>query len=124
MPGLRTEDITADVGYKNATIANGQSLSGAVDLLASRPAFVITPDTLTDGDMTFQASYDGVNFFDLYDKDGEVKIPAAVVDVNRAISLDLSTFFSLRYLKIRTGTAAVPVVQTAQRILVISTIPR
>lgn len=124
MPGLRTEDITSDVGFKNASIANGQSLSDAIDLLASRASAIYLPATLTVADLTFQVSYDGITFSDYYDADGEVKIPSAVVAVSRAIAVDLPLFFGVRYLKIRTGTAAAPIAQGGARTLVIATIPR
>lgn len=108
----------ADSDETTATIAAGQSLSGAVDTEGLALAAILMPADWTVADITFQVSNaaDGV-FRDLYDDVGnEIRIPTAV---NRAVSLDVLALAMSPYqfFKVRSGTATVPVVQVAQAVL-------
>lgn len=107
-----------------AIIANGAALSAAVDLGADRAHRIVLPAAWTAAALTFQASSDGVGFADLYDRDGEVILPAAVVAANRTVVLDQAAFYGIRYLKVRSGTSAAPVNQAAARNLLLVTVPR
>ena len=81
------------------------------DLLA-----IIVPNTWTGSVMTFQASADGTNFFDLYDSSGgELQL---TVGVSTFVKVDPSKFAAARYLKVRCGTAAAPSSITATLTLI------
>lgn len=98
-----------------ATIANGQSLSGAVDLEGMMPAWAVMPAAWTAAGLTFQGSFDGTNFFNLYDLTAEISATSAAASV--AIQLNEIADLGLHSLKIRSGTAAVPVAQGAERVI-------
>lgn len=107
---------------QTVTITNGTSLSGAVDLTTQRLHRIVMSAGWTAANITFQASYDGTNFNDLYDTSGEVTVTTAAA--NRSIVVDQSVFYGIRYLKIRSGTSGTPVNQTADRALILATVPR
>jgi hypothetical protein len=110
-----------------ATIHAGESLSDAVDCTGSlRIARVIMPPEWDNADLTFQVSPDGTAWHDLYN----VTIPAgsgtadayrtfqAVVFKPRAgsiIVVPAGFGVDVSWLKVRSGTAIVPVVQSADR---------
>jgi hypothetical protein len=98
------------------TIANGQSLSGAADLKGlGTPVRIDMPAAWTAANLTFQVSADGVTYQDLYDDGGsEVTVTAAA---GRSIFLQPAEWAHVRYLKVRSGTAAVPVNQGTDRLL-------
>lgn len=110
----------------SATIAAAASLSGAVDTgLVSRLGEIVgfqMPDTWTAADLTFQASYDGTTYQNVYDdNDAEVTVQAAV---SRFIGLrdDARAILSrIRFLRIRSGTSGSPVIQVAEAIIQILT---
>ena len=97
-----------------ATIASGASLSAAVNVSRSNVIGIIMPTGWTAAALTFQASIDGDNFFDLYDQAGtETNIPTAA---SRFVGgLDALNFGSFNYLKVRSGTTGTPVNQAASR---------
>lgn len=103
-----------------ATIANGASLSDAVDLTAGLLVAVQMPAAWTAAVLTFQASHDGVTFADVYDSAGAERSVAAAA--GRHITLD-SASFGIRFVKIRSGTAAAAVAQGAERQLRLITVP-
>lgn len=97
-------------------IAAGASLSQAIDLGMARAHRLEFPDDAwTDASVTFQASYDGVDFDDLFLDTAEYVVSTAAV--GRAIILNQEAFYGVRRLKVRSGTAAAPVNQAAERIL-------
>lgn len=111
-PAVLTCDLTA-------TIASSASLSGAVDLSGTTLAGYVMPAAWTAAGITFKASIDGTNFFDLYDQFGnEVK---HTVDAGRVVSLTPSDMASIRYIKIRSGTSASVVNQVAERVITLIT---
>jgi hypothetical protein len=92
-----------------ATIANGQSLSGALNLGGLRLFRIATPTAITGTTLTFQASYDGTTWNNLYDATGtEVSMTVAA---SRSIVIDPAVFASVNHLKIRSGTSGTPVNQ-------------
>ena len=103
----------------NAVIANGASLSGVVELGDSRLFAVQMPTAWTAGNLTFQVSDDGTDFYDLYDSDGsEVVVTAG--GASRVIQLtNPARYLGLRWLKVRSGTTGTPVNQGAERTLVL-----
>ena len=102
--------ITSDLV---TTIANGASVSDAIDLSGTTLCGYIMPSAWTSASITFQASVDGTNFYDLYDQYGtEV---THTVSPSRFVALTPSDMASIRYIKFRSGTAASAVNQGAQR---------
>lgn len=110
-----------------ATIASGASLSGAINLHAIKDAgssmtgdgvhlcAIQMPAAWDTANLSFQASADGITYSELYDMYGA---PYAVVSAaSRLIVLNVQDFSGLKFLKIRSGTAASAVNQTADRTL-------
>lgn len=94
----------------NAVIGVGASLSAGVDLGENRLSRLVMPAAWTAASITFQASEDGVTYRDLHSATAEISTLAAA---NRSVALDPTLFRSIRYLKVRSGTGAAAVNQTA-----------
>jgi hypothetical protein len=104
---------------ETATIANGASLSGAVDLGAGAILSGIQmPAAWTAAGLTFQVSADGVTYANKFDAYGsEYSVPSASATASQFISLPPSDFLGVRYIKVRSGTAGSAVAQGAERLL-------
>lgn len=120
--------VTATAGNAlatvSATIANGESLSGVVDTGEGRVLCAIDmPADWTAANLTFQASTASDGTYDnLYDQYGMEK--TVVAAAGRYISLDDPAFWlGVRHLKVRSGTAAAPVNQSAARVINLITKP-
>lgn len=105
---------------KNAVIDAAASLSAVIDLEGYIVSAIEMPAAWTAAGLTFQAcsTKDGT-FVDLYDDGGtEVSANAAA---SRAVAIDAAagSLSAIRYLKVRSGTSAAPVVQAAERTLVL-----
>ena len=103
----------------DATIANGTSLSGAVDLGAGMTLVgIITPSGWTTAVVTFQSALAlAGTLYDLYTLGGvEVASPAPLV-AQRWHPIDPADFIGVRYLIVRSGTGAVPVNQSSGDVL-------
>ncbi len=104
----------------SANIANGASLSDAVELRRSgahTPSLVgiLMPDTWTAASVTFQVAADGTNFKDMYDSAGtEVSITAVQ---GHYIVLNPLLFSGLTHVKVRSGAAGAAVNQGAARVV-------
>ena len=97
-----------------ATIEAGQSLSAPVDASAAGVVQINTPDAWDDANITFQVSPDGLAYDDLYLPNGqELMLPC---EPNRAIGVNAEEWPAINFLKIRSGPAAAPVAQSAQRV--------
>jgi hypothetical protein len=99
-----------------ATIANGASLSGAIDLGTSRLLAIQMPAAWTAAALTFEASYDGVTYAPVYDSAG-TEISWTVGAARIALNAAAAEWLGVRYLKVRSGTSAAPVNQAADRTL-------
>ena len=98
-----------------ATIANGQALSAGVNLQGGRLFALQLPASWTAADLTFQASFDGSTYADMFDEEGnEVTVDAAA---SRYILLDPARWLGVRNLKIRSGAAGAPVNQGGDRVI-------
>jgi hypothetical protein len=84
-------------GSKDVVIANGATTSSIGSCGDMVLVGIITPSALTGTSFTVSASYDGVNFSNLYNTSGAVTIPAGA---SRYISLSVDTFFGVKYLKL------------------------
>jgi hypothetical protein len=100
-----------------ATIANGESLSGAVDFGSARLTRIVMPAAWTAANLTFQSSYNGTDFNNLYDVFGTQY--TAIADASRAIIIPPNDFIGIRYLKVRSGTSGSPVNQGGARSLIL-----
>ena len=106
--------ISEAVETKTAVIANGASLSGDVDLGGRKLVAIVMPGTWTAASLTFQASPDGVNFFNVYDGATE---RALTVAASYYSALNIADWVGIRWLKVRSGTAGSAVNQVAERTL-------
>ena len=112
---------TGQITSVTATIANGASVSGDIDLGAARLGRIAMPAAWTAADLTLQTSHDNVTWNNLFDKDGgEYTIKAAQ---GRSMLIPLADMLSVRYLRIRSGTSATPVAQAAARSLILVLVP-
>lgn len=97
----------------DVTIAQGASLSTALNVGACTPAAIVMPAAWTAANLTIQVSVLGVNWWNLYDEFGaQVTITA---DASRVIRLNPGDWWVFRYIKIRSGTADTPVNQGGAR---------
>lgn len=97
------------------TIANGASLSGAADLGSLHLLGIVMPAAWDAASLTFQVSPDGVTYQNLYDASSEVAYTGAAAARNLAFAVNV--WHCWRYVKVRSGTAGIPVNQTADRVI-------
>jgi hypothetical protein len=109
--------------WVQTTIANGTSLSPAIDLAdyGYRPIAIVMPGTWTAANLTFQASHDGSTFNNLYTMAGVEYLVTATT--SQFIILNPADFLGVQVLKIRSGTSGTPVSQGADRVLTLVTKP-
>lgn len=99
-----------------ALIANGTSLSAAVNLANQRLYAIQMPAAWDAAALTFQGSYDGVTFANVYDvTNAELSYTVAAARFYVLPSTPL--LIGLKFLKVRSGPSATPVNQTADRFL-------
>jgi hypothetical protein len=82
-------------------ISNGQSLSAAVDLGTARLVGIATPAAFEPTALTFQSSYDGATWNNVYDGTGTEK--SITVAASRRVILSPADFYGIRYIKVRGG---------------------
>ncbi|MDD4615847.1 MAG: hypothetical protein PHW76_01845 [Alphaproteobacteria bacterium] len=99
-----------------AAIASGASLSPVLNLGGLRLFAIVMPSGWTAANLTFQMSPDGgATWANIKDQNGvEITAMASALD---CLILDPKVFAPIQYLRLRSGTAASPVVQTAARTL-------
>lgn len=107
---------------ETATIANGASLSGEVNLEHGDLFALIMPAAWTAAVLTFSGSYDGTTFYNLYDETGtEISF---TVDASRYVLISApAKFMGLKRLKVRSGTAGAAVNQAAERAITLLRVP-
>ena len=108
--------------FENVTITAGQSVSSAIGLNSREKGNVVgfATDVAWDPQaMTFQGSFDGVTWRNLY-SDG-IEVNLAAVPANSMQAVDPLAFLPARYVRIRSGTAAVPVAQAAATTITVVT---
>lgn len=94
----------------NAVIAAGASLSGSIFLGGSCISSINIPSNWTAANITLQGSFDGVNFFNLYDNAGSEIVLTAVA--NTILGIPRTTAIPcLIAIKVRSGTNGAPVNQ-------------
>jgi hypothetical protein len=104
-------------------IANGESLSGAVDLGNYRLFGIqMDPTAWTAAALTFKVSVNGVDFFDLYDDTGTEQ--NWTVSAQKFVQVSQpAKWLGIRYIKVRSGTSASPVNQGGARSLALIGVP-
>ncbi len=111
----------AQLATATATIASGSSLSSAADLGTGRLVGLVLPAAWTTASITFQGSADGTTYFDLYDDATERAIASSSVVASRFIALPIADWLMVRAIKLRSGSAATPVNQAADRTITLVT---
>lgn len=81
------------------------------------PVAIFMPATWVAASLTFQGSVDGTNFYNLYDEGGN-EITFTVAQ-QRTVVLAAASLAGVPYLKFRSGTSALAVNQTADRVLTV-----
>lgn len=104
--------ISEAVERKTAVIASGESLSGAVDLGGRKLVAIVMPAEWTAAGMTFQASPDGVTYYNVYDGATERSLSVAASYYS---ALNIADWVGIRWVKVRSGTAGSAVNQGAER---------
>jgi hypothetical protein len=99
---------------RTVTIANGASLSDAVDLGGRKLIAIDMPASWTAASLTFQASVDGTTFDNVYDGATERSLTVAASYYSM---LNIGDWVGCRYLKLRSGTAASAVNQGGDRVI-------
>jgi hypothetical protein len=115
-------DQTANYrGEASVTILSGASVSSSVYVGGHIITGLLMPAAWSAAGLTFQASRDGVDWLDVYDEDGEVIVASA--GASRLIILTKRWLEPVAFIQLRSGTAAAPVNQGAERTIVILTSP-
>jgi hypothetical protein len=104
-----------------ATIPPGQFLSGVVDITGGVVSMIVAPNNWTPANISIQVSYDGEEFFDLYDtQDAEVIKPFGP---GRAYLPERALTESAMYLRIRSGSSTHPIAQLTESVIHLSISP-
>ena len=106
--------------FVEVTIANGEALSDSEDLHGYWLTGIQCPAAWTAADITLQVSSDDTTFANVYDDTAEYSLPAAA---SAWLLVEPEIGINLRYVKVRSGTSAVPVNQDAARTLVLYLLP-
>lgn len=106
--------VQNDRDVKSATISSGQSLSSAIDIAGHEKVAIQMPSSWTTANLTFQGSYDGSTYANIYDAAGNEL--SVIASTDRCIT-DIPELGPFRYIKIRSGTTGTPVVQGSDRTL-------
>lgn len=86
---------------KSVVIADGGTVSGAVDLMGASLLAFTTPASLTGTAITFQASVDGTTYLPLRNAAGVVSV---TVTSSQYYRVDPNDFRGVRFLKLVSGT--------------------
>jgi hypothetical protein len=110
---------------RTATIANGASLSGAVEIGDATVVALVMPAAWTAASITLQASVDGSTFVDVYKNNGASELEITV-STSRWVLLNLPDIAGLRgahSIKVRSGTTGSPVAQGGARSIGVVLLP-
>ena len=102
------------------TITSGQSLSAEAQIGNSMIVGVLMPSTWTAANLTFQfATGSGGTFFNVYDEYGFERTVSVAVTTGQYTQIEPNRLPCFNYVKVRSGTAGVPVNQGADRSIVL-----
>jgi hypothetical protein len=96
------------------TILSGASLSAGLNLGGRIPTGIYMSAAWTAAEMTFQASPNGVTWYNVQTEAAELSV---VVAAGVYVALDVSRFYGVNWLKVRSGTSGAAVNQGADRAL-------
>lgn len=94
----------------NVVIPSGEALSSGVFIGGARHLGVTLPTTWATAKLTFQVSSDGTTWCDLVNAADGTAYTVTIAD-SQAVPLDAAIFAPWQFLRIRSGTKAVPVMQ-------------
>lgn len=100
------------------TIPAGASVSNGVQLKNGRVVGFRMPAAWTAAGLSFDWSADGQTWNPVYDS-GTERVRAA--DVNRYLQESIEPWLGFPWIRIRSGTVAIPVAQVAQAVININT---
>ncbi len=106
--------------YVPVTIAAGSSLSSSARVDEGTVVAIVMPSAWDAANITFQASQDGTNWLNVHNEAGDEVTATAAAGryiVLMADAADQVVLSSMRYLRLRSGTSALPVNQTAERVI-------
>ena len=108
-----------------ATIANGASVSGTIDLSMTVLLAFIAPAAWTTAALNFEVSADGVTWVTagMYDSTGSAVGSWASLTASASYNTDPAIMLPWKYLRLRSGTAGTPVVQGADRVITLVSRP-
>ena len=110
------------IRYSYVTILNGAALSTASpDMRNEQLVGVVMPAGWDTASLTFQASIDGTTWGNVFTASGELTFPSADVIAGNVLAFDIHLTPAIRFVKVRSGVAATPVNQTADRIITLLT---
>jgi len=96
------------------TINSGSSLTDMINLAGLRLFAIVLPSDWTPANLTFQMSPDaGTTWANLNDSNGTEIV--AVAETSCCILMDPAPLSSLQYLRVRSGSSAEPIAQSAAR---------
>jgi hypothetical protein len=105
--------------YKTGTIPAGQSLSSAIDCTAGAPIMVFMPMEWTDARLTFQVSYDGTNWRDVFDRNAQ----EVAVNIRPGTAVRMTSEWTESalggWIRIRSGSRVTPMPQAADRVFML-----
>ena len=100
----------------DVVIAKGESLSVAYNLRGKIPVGIYMSGAWTAADLTFRVSPDGLTYYNLTPSAGEYTVTTSA---GVFVPLPAENFAGVNFIKVRSGTSAVPVNQGAARALVL-----
>jgi hypothetical protein len=87
-----------------ASIASGQQISSTIELEGYSFCGVFLPAAFTGTALTFEASYDGTNFFPVYNTTSGTALSYTVAQ-GHYCAIDPKDFYGINYLQIKSGSA-------------------
>ena len=97
----------------SGSIVAGQTQSNAIILGENHaPVAIVTGSNITSGSLTFLVSSDGTNFSPLYDSTSTEVSIGNTSGSYRTYHLDITNFYSVTAIKVRSGTAGSSVAQS------------
>ena len=99
----------------SVTIPNAASVSDAIDLTDTAILGFVSPAAWTTAALNLEVSDDGSSWSSAYDAYGSQVGSVATLNVASRYAVDMSALLPWRYVRFRSGTAASPVVQGADR---------
>jgi len=111
---MSLQDTYSSLESATVTISANASFSSAINCCGLRLFSLVVPSDWTSASLTFQTSFDGgMTWVNLLDQSGNEITAAAAA--SSCIVLTPTSFASAPYLRVRSGTAALPVLQAADR---------